>query len=54
MKNSSHRGAEALRTGASQQDAPDWHRVLCVMVVVDMVESVRLMSEDEEGTVLRW
>jgi adenylate cyclase len=54
MKNSSHRGAEALRTGASQQDASDWHRVLCVMVVVDMVESVRLMSEDEEGTVLRW
>lgn len=31
-----------------------WHRVLQVVMVVDMVESVRLMNEDEEGTVWRW
>jgi adenylate cyclase len=54
MKNQPFNSAGAPHPGASQQDAPHWQRVLCVMVVVDMVESVRLMNEDEEGTVLRW
>lgn len=54
MKNRPSRGFGVVGPAASQLDTPDWHRVLCAMVVVDMVESVRLMNADEEGTVRRW
>ena len=53
MKDQSPRGSTASVELVSAK-ASGWHRVLRVVMVVDMVESVRLMNEDEEGTVLRW
>lgn len=46
------RSTQEVETGA--RIAVDFERVVRTVLVVDVVESVRLMQEDEAGTVHRW
>ena len=50
----SRRSTHKVKTEARAGIAVDFERVVRTVLVVDVVESVRLMQEDEAGTVRRW